>query len=56
VQQAELLDRDLEDHKDQLELRVPPDHKVFQLHVQYYQIVVVVMVFNKMQNTELTWQ
>jgi hypothetical protein len=33
VQQAELLDQDLEDHKDQLELRVRPDHKVFQLHV-----------------------
>jgi hypothetical protein len=44
VQQAELLDRDLEDHKDQLELRVPPDHKVFQLHVHQLTAAEVVMV------------
>jgi hypothetical protein len=56
VQQAELLDRDHEDHKDQLELRVPPDYKVFQLHVHHHQIVVVVIVLNKMKNMELTWQ
>jgi hypothetical protein len=57
VQQVEHPDQDLEDLKDQVELKDQLELLVFQLNVHHQLILVVATtIFNKMQNTEPTWQ